>query len=635
MSLVNFTNLDFDQIKTSIKDYLRSNSNFTDYDFEGSNLSVIIDLLAYNTYITSYNANMISNEVFIDSATLRENVVSLARNIGYVPRSKKCSKTNINFFVDLTNSSFTGKALILKRGLVCNSPNYNGVNYSFSIVDDISVPVVDGIANFENIEVLEGTYITNNFVVDSANSNQRFILDNANIDSSTIRVSVRESQNDKSSVKYKFKENIFDIDSESPIFFIQEITDQRYEIIFGDGIFGKKLGNNNYIEVSYLVTNGIDANGISDLFYSGRIINDDGVLVTDSISLITANSSTYGGSEIESLNSIRNYAPRIYSTQNRAVTSSDYESIIPKIYPEVESISVYGGEDLSPPQYGKVFIAIKPFYGSFVPSIIKDNIKEKLRQYVVAGIIPEIIDLKYLYVELESDVYCDENLYSSQDYVKSIIVDNITKYSKSKDLNRYGARFKYSRYQNIIDTSHNSVVSNITKVQIRRDLSPSLNQFANYELCFGNPFHIKDLNGYNIKSSGFIISGISSIVYISDIPNLDKKTGSLFLFTIKSETEAVIVKQSIGTIDYEKGELLLQLLNVISTEKTNGGVPIIEISAIPRSNDVIGLQELYLQLDVNNTKVNIITDEISSGNNPSGSNYIISSSYVNGDLVRK
>ena len=515
MPLVNFANLDFDQIKTSIKDYLRSNSNFTDYDFEGSNLSVIIDVLAYNTYITSYNANMISNEVFIDSATLRENVVSLARNIGYVPKSRTSSRANISFFVDISEYTTKPETITLNKGIVCSTIAFGNENYTFSILDDKTVQVIDNIASFDNIDVYEGNYITTNFIINSFDPNQRFILPNSLIDSSSIQITVKPSQLSDISRKYRQTNNLFDINSESPIFFIQEIEDERYEIIFGDGVFGKKLEDSNYIEVSYLVSNGESSNGISLFNFSGKLTSSrEGVSIVSGISLVTTNQSSFSGKNIESVESIKKYAPRIYSSQNRAVTSKDYESIIPIVYPETESISVFGGEELSPPQFGKVYVCVKPTNGAYLSNLIKDNIKREIKKYSVAGIVLEIIDLKYLYLEISINAYYNTNLAKSTNAISSIISNNVDRYSNSTELNKFGARFKYSKFLKIIDDSSDAVTSNITTVVMRRDLRPILNSFAEYEICFGNRFHIKNENGYNIKSSGFNVSGIIGKVFI-------------------------------------------------------------------------------------------------------------------------
>lgn len=643
MPLVNFSNLDFDQIKVSIRDYLKANSNFTDYDYEGSNLSTIIDALAYNTYINSYNANMVTNEVFIDSATLRENIVSLARNIGYVPRSRKAATANVSFFVDASGTNAV--TLTLKAGLVLTtSTSFGNSSYTFCIPSDITVPVDStGIATFDNIEVYEGTYIQQAFTYSSRNPNQKYILDNAGIDTSLLSVIVRESRSSTVSRKYRLADSLFDVTATSSVYFIQEITDERYELLFGDGIFGQALEDPNYIIASYIVTNGEEANNLSNFAFSGRLLDNNGTVVTSGVSLVTTNQTSYGGKTIESVNSIKKYATQIYASQNRAVTAADYEALIPTIYPETESVSAFGGEELSPPSYGKVFVSIKPYNGVFLSSSIKQNIQTQLKRYTVAGIVPEIVDLKYIYVETNSSVYYNSNLAPSAASVKSIVSSNIVNYSDSTELNKFGARFKYSKFQNIIDNSHSSITSNITTVNMRRDMEAKLNQFAEYEICFGNRFYLKNhghsasmngsVIGYNIKSSGFTVSGIDGTVYLGDQANSDMKTGSVFLFKLNSPSEPVIVKRNIGTINYEKGEIKLNPINILSTRVVRGS-NLVEVSASPYSNDVIGLQDLYLQLDNSNVVINMIADNISSGNDVSGSNYTVSSSYSNGSLVR-
>lgn len=637
MAIINFTDLDFDRIRLSIKDYLRSNSNFTDYDFEGSNLSILVDILAYNTYLSSYNANMVSNEVFIDSATLRENIVSLARNIGYVPYSRTSAKATISFFVDVSTETVIPRIVTLNKGIVCTTAsNFGGESYTFIVPQDITVPVVNGIANFENIDIYEGSLLTANFTVNPAvpTPPQRFILDNVNVDTSLIDVTVFKTQFSNVVSRYSLAKDILDVDSTSKIFFIQEIEDQKYELIFGDGIFGKKLEENNYIQINYVVSSGELGNGLSQFTFSGRLTSNIGI-VTRGISLIFTNEPSDGGREIEPVQSIRNYAPLNYSAQNRAVTANDFKAIIPRIYPELESVSVFGGEDLTPPQYGKVFIAVKPQNGSFLPSSAAQNLKNKLRKYTVAGIVTEIIDLKYLYIELDSSIYYNTNMVSSADVVNNKVLSNLGKYSKSIEINKYGSRFKYSKVLKLIDDSDESITSNITKVSLRRDFRASINQFAEYEICFGNEFHINNTNGYNIKTSGFKVNGINETVYFSDKPNPDKKKGRIFLFKISPEsTEPIEVRQSIGTVDYVKGEILLQPIKIISTV-IDKGESIIEVSVTPKSNDVIGLNDLYLQLDTNKIKTIPIPDNISSGNDISGSTYITTSSYTNGSLIRE
>jgi len=642
MPLVNFSNLDFDQIKTSIQDYLKADSNFTDYDYEGSNLSTIIDLLAYNTYITSYNANMVTNEVFIDSATLRENVVSLARNIGYVPRSRKAAVANISFSVDVSNT--TAVTLTLQAGVVLTtSSTFGNTSFTFSIPSDITVPVDStGTAYFNDIDVYEGTFVQQSFTVSSRTPDQKYILGNGGIDTSLINVTVRESATSSVQRKYRQSDSLFDITATSPVYFLQEVSDERYELLFGDGVFGIKPEEPNVIVANYIVTNGENGNNLSNFSFNGSLVSNNGTAITNGISIVTTNQSSYGGKAIESVNSVKKYATQIYASQNRAVTASDYEAIVPNIYAETESVSAFGGEDLSPPAYGKVFISIKPYNGVFLSSAIKQNIQSALKQYSVAGIVPEIVDLKYLYIETNSSVYYNTNLASSAANLKTIISENIVNYSDSTELNKFGARFKYSKFQKIIDDSQESITSNITNVDIRRDMEAKLNQFAEYEICYGNRFYVKNHGhgtysgqvSYNIKSSGFTVSGISGTVYLGDQANSDLETGSVFLFKLDSDTQPVIVKRNIGTIDYKKGEIKLNPINIISTRVVKNGTSFVEISASPYSNDVIGLQDLYLQLDNSNVVVNVIQDNISSGNDISGSNYKVSSSYANGSLVR-
>ena len=643
MALLNFTSLDFDQIKTTLKDYLRSNSNFTDYDFEGSNISSIIDVLAYNTYITSYNANMISNEVFIDSATLRENVVALARNIGYIPRSRKSSRASINFTVE-AGITPPPSTVTLKKGPVASTGNsFGGTSYVFGITKDITKPVIDGVANFFEIDVFEGAVVDQTFTFSTGNVNQRFILSNAGIDLDTLDINVRPTATSSLRSAYQRQDSLFDsksgstITGKSLIYYIQEIEDEQYEIIFGDGIFGKALDDGNIVEASYIISNGPEGNGISNLAFSGRCTYNRNAVentITSGISLITADTPSSGGELIESVDSVKKYAPQIYATQNRALTANDYEILIPnKIYPEAESISVYGGEELVPPQYGKVFISIKPRTGDFVPNAIKENIKRDLKKYGVAGIVPEILDLKYLFLETDSKIYYNSNLAPNSPFVSSVILNNINKLAESSELNKYGARFKYSKFLKVIDQSHESVTSNITTVQMRRDLRLAIDQFAEYAVDFGNQFHISSMEGFNIRSTGFRVLDVIPDVYLYDIPNTNKKTGTINLFSLDSpgSTTPTIQRQNIGVVDYVKGRITLNPIN-ITGGKLIDKQDIMEISTIPESNDVIGLQDLYLQLDTSN--VEMVVDEIASGADPSGSTYTVTPSYNAQKIVR-
>ena len=620
MPLTKFSNLDFDQIKTSIKDYLRANSTFTDFDFDGSNFSVLIDTLAYNTYITAFNSNMIVNESFLDSATLRENVVSLARNIGYVPRSKSSAKATVSFSI---GTSAAEGQLILKAGLVCVG-GVDNTTYTYSVPQDITTNIVSSVATFENVDVFQGIYLTKQFTIDTS-TNQRFILNNADIDTSTLVVKVGTRE-------YKQISNIVKVDGASEIYLLQEIADERYELLFGDGIIGKKLENGDVIQVSYITTQGSAGNGPAVFSYSGTTTDStDSIVNSTSTVNVTTVSKASGGGDIESIESVKYFAPRTYAAQNRAVTARDYEAIVQTVYPETESVTVIGGEELDPPQFGKVLISIKPKNGYALSDFKKTELLNDLKQYTVSGINQEIIDLKLLYVEIDSDVFYDSSRVSNVLDLKTNITSTLTNYSKSVDLNKFGGRFKYSKTVRLIDDVDNAITSNITRVKMRRNLNCILNTYAQYELCFGNRFY-KRIDGYNIKSTGFRIQGEIETVYFVDVPSEDSDIGILSAVkpTVEPDTFE-IVEKSIGTVDYSTGEVIVNTINITSTELADG---VIEIQAYPDSNDVIGLKDLYLVFDVSKSKINMVKDTIASGEQISGVNYPVRSSYSNGKLTR-
>ena len=647
MPFTQYSNLDFDQIKESIKDYLRANSTFTDFDFEGSNFSVLIDILAYNTYITAFNSNMVANESFLDSATMRENVVSLARNIGYVPRSRTSAKASVSF-----SASFTGlsQTLTLKEGLVCVG-NYSNTSYVFSIPEDITVesPLLNGsgeseglrVANFINIPIYEGTFLTKTFTVDSS-IKQRFILENSFIDTSSIRVYIKDGINQYGNGKeYTLVDNIIDVNSNSEIYLLQEIKDEKYELLFGDGYFGKKLSNGAVITVNYIVTNGENGNGVSNFSFSGSFTGSNNLPVPINETVIVSTlQSSKEGSNIETIDSIKYFSPKSYSTQNRAVTARDYETIVKKIYPNAEAVSVIGGEELDPPEFGTVVLSIKPKNGTFLTDFTKSEILSKLKNYSLAGIIQKITDLKILYVEIESSIYYDSSQFLNSEDLKTNVINALNNYASSTDLGKFGGRFKYSKLLQVIDNVNLAITSNITKVKIRRDLKVLLNNIASYELCFGNQFHINP-NGFNIKSTGFKIEGNSDTLYLTDIPNklndgsIDGSGKGVISIVRQSPNnqEINVIVKSAGTIDYNIGEIIINPIKILSTSKNDG---IIQIQAYPESNDVIGLKDLYLVFDVSSSvsTINMKKDTISSGESVSGVRFPSTSSYPNGKLTR-
>ena len=640
MPFTKFTNLDFDQIKSSLKDYIRANSDFTDFDFDGSNFSVLIDTLAYNTYITAFNSNMTVNESFLDSATLRENVVSLARNIGYVPKSRTAAQATVSF--DITTSGNT-PTHTLQAGLVCVG-SYNDTSFVFSIPESITTTttqatdpngnIISSTGSFNNIVVYQGTYLTKTYTVNGS-LDQRFLIENSFVDTSTIKVYVKGTADTGLGKEYSKVDNILNITDISESYLIQEVADERYELLFGDGVFGKKLENDALITVSYIVTDGIDGNGPSSFSYGGSIASSaNQILLPSSTPTITTVSSASNGGNIESIDSIKYFAPRLYSSQYRAVTARDYESVIQQIYPNTESVSVVGGEELDPPEFGTVFITIKPKNGEFVSDFDKQSILSNLKSYTLAGINQKLLDLKLLYVELESYVYYDPSKVSTAAELQTSITNGLLSYGSSTDLNKFGGRFKYSKILNVIDNIDDAITSNISRVIIRRNLRALTNQFAQYELCFGNSFHINP-EGRNIKSTGFTIQGRNETLYLTDIPN-KKSDGTLDgsgkgIIAIVESTESRLVVASAGIVDYTHGEVILTSINITSTTKPNS---IIEIQAFPESNDIIGLKDLYLSFSVADSEINMVKDTITSGEQISGVGYKVTSSYSNGALVR-
>ena len=649
MPFTQFTSLDFDQIKSQIKDYLRANSNFTDFDFEGSNFSVLIDTLAYNTYINAFNANLVANESFLDSATIRENVVSLARNIGYVPRSKTAAIATVKLGdIEISDNLADPQVpfITLRAGLVCVG-NANNSTYRFSIPEDITstrMVTINGkrYAQFDdNISVHEGTLLSRIFLVDTS-IDQRFILDSPNIDSSTIRAYVKGINDSGIGRKYSAVDNILNIDKKSEIYLMQEVQDEKYELMFGDGLFGRKLENNQTITARYIVTDGETGNGASEFSFQGTFSNQVGALIqpNDNVTVTTVQSSS-NGAEVEDLSSIKYFAPRIYSAQYRAVTPRDYEAIIQTIYPKTESVAVVGGEELDPPQFGRVQISIKPKNGTYVSDFDKQQIKNKLKSYAIAGINSQIVDLKILYVEIDSTVYYNTSQIADPSTLRTTIIDALNQYANNVEINKFGGRFKYSKMNQLIDRVDNAITSNITKVRIRRDLKALTNQFAQYELCFGNRFHVNSA-GMNIKSTGFTVSGSSKTVYFTDIPNKDangdldgSNMGTLTVISVNEKNEKKVIVKDIGTVDYKKGEILINTVNITSTVADNN---LIEIQAFPDSNDVVGLKDLYLSFNVSNSTINMVKDVIASGEDVSGVVFTrdyYTSSYSNGVLERK
>ena len=608
--------LEFAEIKAQIKEYLRSQSQFSDYDFEGSSLTVLIDTLAYNTYYSSVNANLAVNEGFLETAVLRENVVKLARMIGYTPKSARSARTTCNIAVQ-TPFPYP-KSVTIAAGLVANFTGLDNNNFVFSVPTDIaqSVDSLTGIATFSNTVLYEGLFLTDTFVKDTS-QRQRFILTNDRVDTTSMIVEVTSGTITE---KYLQATDITKIDSTSKVFFLEESEYQIPEILFGDGVVGKALNNGDVVTVKYTTSGGTGANGLKVFENIGTYRDNAGNAITSGIT-ITAVSFPDGGSDPESTESIKFGAPKFYSAFGRAVSTQDYEAIIPQIYPNVASIACYGGEEAEPPEYGKVFLAIKPRNADKLSLSEKNSVLKKLREYSVAAIQPTIIDPSILYIDLVSFVYYNpNNTRRTADEIKNLVITTLTALNSSGEFNKFGGKFKYSKAQNIIDDSERSITSNITRVTMRKNISVTLNARVNYKICYGNRINMQTSTNPSVSSSGFKIVGDDvNTYYLNDDGNQ-----TLRLYYVKGTGEFEYIDGLWGSVDYDMGEIVINDLIIQSTSVTNNTL---QIKATPKSNDLVSLRETYITMGIDNSVITVVEDTISSGSNLSGTGVIPESSY--------
>ena len=591
MPYTQLANLDFEDIKESLKDYLRSQSDFTDYDFEGSVLSNLLDVLAYNTYYTAFNTNMVVNELFIDSATLRDNVVAIAKQLGYRPKSATSPTSYITFTVTYNNPT-TDTILTLKKGSGFIT-SYDNVIYQYVVLDDVSAQVSNGVATFTNVALREGSEITATFVVNTTTTSQKFVLDNRNIDTNTIRVKVFPTGGTFSE-PYLVSENILGVDSNSKVFFINEIEDERYEIVFGDGVLGKKLDNTTTIEVSYLITSGPASNGVRTFVYSGVLENQDVATPAQVTINIVSTVASSGGEELETTKKIKYNAPKSYGTQDRAVTAQDYEAIVRNVYPSTSDVIIFGGEEQVPPEYGKVFIVLKPNDASYVTSLTKTQIVNQLKRYVVASVQPVIVDPSILYIELNSKIYYDGIITSATtSEIRDKVIASVQKYIELSDIEKFNGKFRHSKIVGAIDDSDKSINSNITSVTMRKDFYPQLNSSFYYEICFQNTFD-KDCEDPILSSTGFRVTEYPNWnVYMED------RDGKIVLYRLEATTgQKIVVDNEIGKIDYDKGEVIIYSLTIIKGSFFDNRI---SVKVKPLVNDIQAFREVYLDIDVANS----------------------------------
>lgn len=591
MPYTQVANLDFEDIKQSLIEYLRATSDFTDYDFEGSALSTILDTLAYNTYYTAFNTNMVVNELFIDSATLRDNVVAIAKQLGYRPKSTTSPTAYISFTASYSNPT-TDTELLLKKGTGFIA-NYENTIYQYVVLDDAKAQVSNDVATFTNVPVREGTLLTNTFTVNTSLKNQRFILDNQNIDTNTITLKVFPSGSTFSEI-YLVADNILNVDGNSKVFFLDEIEDERYEIILGDGVLGRKIENGSRIEVSYITTNGSASNGVRSFIFSGVLETPAGVTPQSISTNITNVVASSGGEEVETVAKIKYNAPKSYGAQNRAVTAQDYAAIIRRIYPATSDVIVFGGEEQVPPEYGKVFIVLKPNDAAFLTSLTKKNIISKMKEYVVASVEPVLINPSILYVEVNSKIFYDKNLTDETPaQIRDKVIGSIQSYIETSGTEKFNGKFRYSKFVGVIDDTDASINSNLTSVMMRKDFYPLLNSTSYYEICFQNEFD-EDCDNPALTSTGFRVTEYPNFdVYIED------RSGKIVLYRLDSVTgEKVVLNSNIGDIDYVNGELKMYNLTIIKGTFFDNRI---SVRVKPLSNDIKALREVYLDVDVANS----------------------------------
>ena len=665
---IQLTEVDFQQIKDNLVNYLKSTGEFTDFDFDGANIQVILNLLSYQAQLNAYTVNLLANESFLTSSSVRNNVVANARTLGYLPNSAKCARTTISFDFQLTLDQYPQgfpRFLEIRPGVAFTAGAGEG-SFIFNIMEIYVAPVdTYGMVKFEDVEVYEGAYVTASFTVDKSNYTQRYILENPNIDTDTIRVEVQENPNLDDTEYYSQAKNLVNIHTDDRVYWVDEDESSFYELTFGDGYFGKSLPDGAKIHVTYLQTNGPAANGVQGLnnfSFIGNLFDSNKAKITNPAT-ITALIPANGGSSLESVPSIKFRAPKYHGAQNRCVTAADYEALVRKIYPAVDGIYVYGGETLEIPEFGRVYIAIKPILGETLSNITKSFIKKSLDDYRIASLDICIIDPNVLYAEVDCLAYYDEKrTIKDSSGIDCVITDTLLEYANSLNISKFGGAVRYSRIVGAIDDSDQSITRNITELRMRKDVKALMNTRATYEVCFENAFDL-DTNRSVVYSTYFYLQrgGVADLLtkyYIEDDPQTGKRTdyevikytdltdkqretvkmmltppiieyptyvyvnkdtqeiflefplGKLRLFYFNSLNRKVYVDNEIGTVDYDKGELKIGYdkgkdLTIIDTEIPNG---VVEFRAFPRSPDIIAKHSVYLSLDIAKSSIEATPD---------------------------
>jgi len=594
MPYTQLNNLDFADIKLALRDYMRAQTDFTDYDFEGSAISQILDVLAYNTYYTAFNTNMVVNELFLDSATLRDNVVSLAKQLGYTPKSITAPKASVSMALTFTGTAPAEVAIKAGSGFVTN---YDGSLYRYVLKENMRVSVANNVATFTDIPIYEGSQIVANKIVNTNLKDQRFVIDNVGADINTLNVRVYQAANSSIFKDYKQANNILDIGASDEVYFVSEIEDEKYEIFFGDGVLGKKLENNNVVQMSYIVTNGTSTNGAKTFTFNGLMEDENGATITlpFSISSINTTSVASGGTDIETIDKIKYNAPKFYNSQNRAVTGNDYKAIVRNLYPATSDVIVFGGEDQVPPAYGKVFLSVKPTEAASLSSFTKNELTTELKKYTVASIRPEFVDPSILFLELTSNIYytgTKTQLLPTEIATKASTA--IVEYLKTSQTEKFNGKFRYSKFIGVIDNSDLSINSNDTTVMMRKDFIAQINSSSYYEICYQNAFYV-DCNNPVVSSTGFTVFEFPT--YTS---YLEDRNGKIVLYRLDPVSgDKILLDDSVGTVDYVKGEIEMTNFTILKGTFSDNRI---ELRVKPANKDIEVKREMYLDVDISKSK---------------------------------
>ena len=615
MAKLSISQLDFDGIKVNLKRFLSNQSQFKDYDFEGSGMAVLMDLLAYNTHYLAYNVNVAANEMFIDTADMRNSIVSLAKALGYTPNSATAPYADINVVVN----DATGSTLVMSAGTQFTT-TVNGLSYNFVTIGSNTISPIDNVYTFSNLKIYEGTYVTYQYTYDSTDVDQRFLIQSANADVTTLTVQVQNSSTDTIINTYTKATSITELDSTSKVYFLQEAEDGKFEIYFGDGVTGKALTNGNIIILKYVVTNKTVANGASSFSLSGNIGGFSNIT-------LTINSNAANGAEPETNQSIKFNAPKSYAAQDRAVTVEDYKTKVKELYANTQSISAWGGEDAETPFYGRVYISINPKSGSILTQTTKNSIIDSLKRYSVASVTPVIVDPETTNIILTSTVKYDKTATSkTADTLKSEIIEDLISYN-SNTLQSFDSMLRHSKLIEIIDDVDTSILSNITTLKIRKSFTPTIGSSINYTVSLSNALY-NPHSGHNASAGGILVStgfkiGSSANEYFFD----DDGTGNIRRYYLVGDVRTY-ADNSAGTIDYVTGAIAINALNISSISNIRGlASTVVELTLTPNSNDIVPLRNQILSIDVANSSITVEVDTLVGGSSNAGIGYVTTSSY--------